>query len=317
MVRVCPKCNIKLGSNDYYFCSTCGEPLPENLSKPNDSVKQIIEFRLDQKVHKELFANFKPVFQKVSETLNLKGMAAAFFIGIIIVGIFLIAMFYLDRSSPDSNDGRSDDKATSPAIIKKATVDLDNVFKTHLFGADKIIEYIPSDVEVYIEAHDLPSFLDFFKVINPDYDSFSDQLKELAGEHFSIFITEKEGEFNWTIVTLNKAVLLENAGEEVKLEELEWLTIEEFEDVRIISTTTESVQNVKEAKQGTCKNLALNPAYVAAKQSLPKSGQVFVMTFSEKGKTFIKALNNFDLPEEIKVMVDSYTNTNKDFVVIY
>ena len=32
--RTCPKCNFRLGNFDHYFCTNCGEVLPDDLSNP-------------------------------------------------------------------------------------------------------------------------------------------------------------------------------------------------------------------------------------------------------------------------------------------
>lgn len=315
MVRICPKCNKKLGSNDYYFCSGCGEKLPENLCKVNSTVRRVIDFQPEKKEHKEFLANLKPVFGKVSDTLNLQGMLAAFFISVIIVGIFLIVIYYFDNLSLVKLDDKDTEEKSSRQIVSKnAASDLDTNFKSHIFGSDKIADFAPGNLDVYIEAHDLTELLDLFLQVNGDYEDFGKELKEIASDHFSVLITKKGDDYIWTIITLNKGLLTDD---DIKIPKLDWLNVEKVGEALIVSTDPEEIENVKDTKEGVRTSLNQNSSYITAMRGIPKSGQVFIMTFSPEGKEFMKEISELSLPENLKKVVDSYNKISNEFIVIY
>ncbi|OGC70191.1 hypothetical protein A2415_00780 [candidate division WWE3 bacterium RIFOXYC1_FULL_39_7] len=316
MARICPNCKNKLGVFDYYFCSNCGETLSVDQLNTDASFKKVINFVPPKRKGAEFVNNLKPVFQQVSHVINLK-LILAVLLALIAIGFptyVLIEKFQLGKGLNLKRDV-SDSIDLTGIGASQNSLKLSLNLKSHVFGTDKIAEYIPYDIDLYVEGQDLHKLGELLSESDPYYTDLVNSLQKDFGVHFAIFAKETEGQINWGLVLIP----LDSTGEvNLDISEYSWLKAARVEGAYVISNNETMLLSVNEAKAKISRNLQMHPKYILSKNALPKSGQFYILALTPKGKEFVSQLDkSIKAPDLFRNVVNSYSKSNLDDVVVF
>src|SRR4030043_1715127 len=173
MTRVCPKCGFYLRSFNHYFCSSCGSKLPAEIVIPDDSFVQVSYLREITKVHmgtKNIISNY------ISRIRNFKAKKIVFLFIFLAFGTLLIlAKLGLEKVKVNINMKKASSTLTS--IVNS------NLNKKDTLGSKAITDYVPYDVDVYIETTDYKSLGDLLLDIDKNYYLLVSRFEELVKPH--------------------------------------------------------------------------------------------------------------------------------------
>ncbi|RJR27484.1 hypothetical protein C4561_02195 [candidate division WWE3 bacterium] len=316
MVRICPTCNNKLGIYDYFFCSVCGTALPSELVNSGYSFVKTINFIPEKKKGLEFLHNLKPVLLRVSHILNLKLVLAVLLV-MIAVGFpiyVLIDKYQFGRGLSLKRDTEVTQNVQEPNAGKNA-LKLSLSLKSHVFGTDKISEWIPYDADFYVEGQDLNSLADKFVVVKPHYLELAEYVKDNFSQHFAFFGMRVEDEMYWSVVLFP---VNPEGGVNIDLSNYEWLETLKIDDAILIANHPLLLAKSEEAKSRVSRNLQMNPKYILSKNAAPKSGQLYILALTNEGKEESKNKETeFGSSEDLFKIIQSFNQSGLEDVVIY
>lgn len=320
--RVCPKCSSKLSKLDNYFCSVCGEKLPDEIVSRPPAIKleehplQLVGFfeslqsklpkrkeKTETSKNKEVPVNEAPAFKKTNTMLYV-------LIAVIVLGI--VSFFGLDILA--------DLQSVSPLPVREVEQRGSNIvvydlkMSSNLFGSDFITDYIPADVDAYFESHDLQRFLTRYAKDKNFNASLIDQSEKLVNQHFAAFTKEINGDQSWSFIVIPKDTeLVELVIEDVNLPNWHMQIVE---DRLVITTHPEIFDQVRDAKQKVSMNLSLSPKFSTALKNVPTDGQVMVIVLEDRGFESLKSAKDEDITDYLSDVIDAIIESGFNEVVL-
>lgn len=311
MERVCPECKYNLGSNDINFCSNCSKELPESLVIPSKNHRREILFEQENKEKISIIKLLAEPIRNFLHIINIKQLLVIF--GALTVlgvpGYFLYTRLNYGEPLQLSVQPK-DPNYVNPNNV----VSVETEYITHIFGADKITKYVPYDVDYYFEAHDLKAFASQLVSLDPFYEEYISELQEYTTDHFAFFVQELNDERYFTFILFPDDAVL--GGELPDLPDYEWLTVARVGAALVLTTRPEVVQEVTDVYKGMSKSVDQNAVFASAKSTSPKSGKVFMVTFTDAGRDYLKSYSNPNISEDMKKVLEKYKGQNSNNLVV-
>src|SRR3989339_847536 len=189
MVRICPNCNSRLLDYEYFFCTSCGNPLPDNLVLKNRNFRHVFDFTPEISKKGVTPSHFAEVLLRAGQILNLQAVLLILVIMAAFVVIFnlLFTKYGLGNLIFPAKAILKGNPLAVSKVVGKNSLDLGTNYQSHIFGADKIIEYVPSDIDLYLEANDLKALTNIFAYFKPEYKLLVEQMKGRYTSHFVVY----------------------------------------------------------------------------------------------------------------------------------
>jgi hypothetical protein len=315
--RICPKCQKRLGSNEHYFCSACGAALPPGLTLHVDIIQRSVyspppknpEIVTYAKGAIEALKKARGMFTKEEITVGLAGLA-------VILITFTVFLYYqsVQRSMEVASPGEAAVRDDLSAQADSRIMDLELNFKSALFGADRITDFIPRDVDFYWESYDYGGVLDTVLEKDIPYKELLRASRSLLGDHFAVFSLELGGNREWGAVFIPRDLgLLTWALEEIKEDKVSFRLVG---DKLVAATHDDIFVMVDNAQRGVELNLADKPQYVTTRVLLPNDGQMLVMFLSDEAKEAIEASVKNLSHDSLDAYIDKILKSGYDGLVV-
>ena len=311
-VRLCPKCQHELKSYDHFFCSNCGETLPENVSDPNVPIKTLISYyTFEESKSPKPVKLFKHLSIGVKARENRKYISIALIL--ILVGIVSERLYgiimndseitFTPKTTIEVQPSSSVEVINTPLTLQKGPF-LNNDFS----------KIVPSDISVYVEFNDL-SFLDF--VTADDLD-----IKEKSTGKAALFKTNKDLDNGWgALVELRQESIVEVAAALNKFTE-KGLKAGIFERYLLVSSSENVYENMLRAKDSLILNLMRNPAYSQVKAKTIPEGKILFLKVSQDKDTALGEVMTYEFLGEgealstISKLLEQVLNSSYNELVI-
>ncbi|MFC1700036.1 hypothetical protein ACFLZ4_00120 [Patescibacteria group bacterium] len=300
MVRTCPSCKSKLDASSSYFCSFCGQKLPEELKSSPKSVRNTRVF-LSKKKPSDIIS----VFTDFRFKKTLIGL------GLVFIAVFAAFVFFKNFRSSDEDKTTQQLSSGKGKISYKNTKEGDLDMITANFNQYDARNYTPYDVDFYFEFSDFSKFSDYFGFLGSNYFTLSENLSGKVSSFFSVFVSIGEEGYIWNFIFFPAEGYGGVSGE------YEDLYIESVEGAIVVSTSESVINSVRSAKTGISKNLSLHPSYVSIKNNLPPEGKVFMISLTDKGKNYVLGLKNSDVPTKFSNLIQSLEDIRSNYLVIF
>jgi hypothetical protein len=307
--RTCPNCNSRLGHFDSYFCSSCGAELPDDISLSPTNHLRVVGVSVVDTNLKKVWDSLKQVFEQVSNAVSIREVLL-----LIMFFVFLGLPVFLGIKKYGSELSLVGRKEEAPPVdhVEIGGIDVEENFKSNVFGANFVTEYIPSEIDVYLEAHDFQKFSFLVGVTDDEFLNLAKDLSTSMDSHFGLFLKEYDGEMKWAFVLFPFETYYE---ETVDFDEYERYYVGEVDNSLVVTNQEDILDLVESSKEGLTKNLDLNSNFVSYKASLPKSGQFLVVSLTEAGQEYLEDLQQLDLPDEFEVLLDRYLSQDSESIV--
>ena len=302
MLRICPNCKSKLDVSSSYFCSFCGQRLPEELKVVPKSVRNTKRYVSRRKSSPlvNILTDFR--FKKTVIGLGLISLAVT------VAFIFFSNSNFWENEDTNSSIKQSDESEKEVSYKNTKQSDLEMaVSGFNQFGS---INYVPDDSSFYFEFSDLSVFNELFSFLNTSYGSLIKSLEGKVSPFFAVFISQEKENYIWNFIFFPAEGYGGVSGE------YEDLYIDKVEGVVVITPSEEIIRKVKFAKTGISKNLALNSSYISIKSNLPPEGKIFMISLTEEGKNFVLGLKNSDIPSDFLDLIQSFEDSKSNYLVI-
>lgn len=296
--RNCPNCNEILGEYDYFFCSACGEKLPEELVRKPHSIR-IKTYKLEKSTKKATL----PIVKKIKDKKFIYSFLLLTFIGVVLAGIYstgITDLIMVQFSDGGQNVVIPEEVVENTNIVK---TDENVVLKKGDFSKTDLATYFPSETDFYFEAFDISNFSSYFSNI--------EGLSELFTRSQVLFESNFAGGYlvdpnSWVFVFgLKDETLVEKILEDLENENWELYL---FDEVLVMAQKEDLVDEIKDVEEKISPSLALNSSYVKKIQKLPSEGAVKVVFMNENIKSsfsqYYEVLNE-DISPLLRKVVNS------------
>ena len=260
-----------------------------------------------------LSKSFNSVGKKIFGMVDMKMLAMGISIGVLItICFYLLVRYTLPTFTNLDIDMDNDNKEESIIVAPTKPsniVTLDINLTPGIFGQYKVTEYVPYDVDLYMEFNDFNSFEPYFNFLGGEILTLSESIKGKVQPFYSAFLVTRDGNKYWTFVFFPTDVDL-NVGSYTGL------TSEKIGNAVVLSTNEIMIDEINAVKAGNQKSLALNSAFVLIKNNLPVEGKAFITTFNDSGKTEIENMLAKTTSDDIKLIIEKYKELNSNYIVI-
>ena len=291
MSRICPACNINLGSYDNYFCSNCGNKLPQEMVSTNPDLRAKVFVPSYLVVKKKFSLDFiyLPSFKK--------SVAFVFIICVFLFSSFSFIKFYPRLRQLAFGKNNLVKPKINSDMGKQAPLDLDLELKSSLFGSDRIAEYVPEEVILYLEADDLKKFIELYARDSGLGKDLINKIAPLLGDHFAFFVTLNEGEYDWNFIFIPKDE--QKLSIELKNTDEKYWNFGIVEGKLVMASNKRVIEDVRLAKNKISLNMSLSTSYVKEKQNLLPKGQVLIILFSDEGVSALEVIKGFKVSSNL------------------
>jgi len=315
MVRTCPFCKSHLSLSDKFFCSECGEALPQDLVVHNNPKSKTLEF-VSSIVPKKTIAG-------VNRTSTYKKNKIKVLLLIVVTLLIpVLALFLFEKTAVMINKMVMPSNAQSIVTSSKETVgEQNNNFVIHpkcsfsegiLLNTD-LVKLIPFNADFYLESQDsvglFKELIDSEIITEPKFVSFYDEYKNSLSNSLGFFVMKKPSEYVYGIVS--KAQNLN-----ISQEEMAKYSASKVGEFVVLTTDSTVMSDVKDASVGTAKNFSLNPTYASAKLLLPKKGKLVILPASKVGKGYLFQLLDNNPSSNILLIVNEFLDSKLDYAVV-
>ncbi len=308
MDRICPSCKENLSTIGDYFCYKCGAKLPPELTASDVRVGKT-SLTPPKFIFKEEFIKIPAIAKKI--------LLLPLLILLVVLGYFFFQKLISRKVEITSNvqvQGASDQ-------VIKTEVDLPET----TFGAANLVNLVPSNVDLFIEGKGLTRLLSAFTKIKSDSQIPSTNLKvsdidNLMESSYVIFSKTYEATSGakaraWGLASKSK--------NEEKVKELMGSTKEATWSIRLIkdyvvvSNDKGLFKEVGDSLDRVSLNLGLNSRYASAKNSLPKSGKLFILILTKTASNELKELKNNEIfNPDFQKLIDILLTKDKNSYVV-
>jgi hypothetical protein len=315
MKRICPFCKSVLHKNSSFFCSSCGNVLPDELQLKKVSLRNVREMNEAESRLVSLSKSFKGIGKNIFDMVDTKILAIGISLGILIaVCFYLLVRFTLPTFTNLDIDKITNGDEKEESIVVSTTkpsniISLETGIKSGIFGQNKVTEFVPYDVDLYMEFNDFSTFEPYFNFLGGELFTLSESIKDKVNPFYSAFLVTRDGNKYWTFIIFPLEGDL-NAGS------YSGLTTDNIENFTVISTNEVVIEEVKATKLGTQKSLALNPSFVLIKNTLPVEGKILITTFNDSGKLELENILAKTTSDDIKLIINKFKELKSNFIVI-
>lgn len=280
MTRICPGCNSRLGSYDYYFCSSCGAKLPPQLVTAEGlHVRKVPYIEVIER---------KKGSTALTDTLSILGETRGVFSYLIIflgigslvgIGLFFYTTLIKPTLPPKTNIPLADlDKAEEIILNNEETSDVQESDITEsdslgIFGSSEVYTYFPAEALLAGEffgkeaLNNWPPFMDSEQVELNSYVS-----------HYGYILESFEIE-DIPTVSFGTILFFEDAPDLEKINEIFSDTkyiVRELDNAIVVTDTIEMYDSIEGTKLGMKKSMGATPAFQNITSSLPTKGNGFM-----------------------------------------
>jgi hypothetical protein len=306
MIRICPNCKAKLGSFDNYFCSECGNALPQELVLVNVRFKQTIEIEQEPGKTDILLKSFKESLTKVFTVANM---------GETLLAITLLAavgyptytlmqrMINTLNTSPVIVPVSKVEQSTSSSLAIKST------YKVGSFNPT-FANYVPYDADTYVEIADFRGFAEDYALYDKAYAQLVADLEKSISPSFGAFL--KNGA--WTCILLPNDRDFDVSV--INLSNYPWLKAKVVTNALVITTDETVLKDVEDSKGGITKNLSLNSKFVTGRSKLSSQGKIMIVNLTSKGMAQLESLRDKNIPVNFKTLLNTFINSKVDSTVV-
>ncbi len=316
MVRICPFCRSKLGLYDRYFCTSCGNTLPAELTESKRYEKKVIEHE-DAKVFHGPKIDLKKIIYPLLLLVSTVTLAFVWY-SLLLPPIIGRTLTYTLQKNAEVlktvEQGIPGKTVVTPAVITSQNV----ITPSCSFSSGSLIDpdlekLVPYDVDLYMESDDPKAFLrgliDSGIVSDSKFKAFYDAQKVNFLGPAGFFVTKYSSGYIYGIAFMLKDV----SGKDKLSGEY---NISFSGNYAVLVTDKSAMEEIKDVVDGLGKNLALNPIYASAKLTLPKEGKLFILPITKNGRGFLFQLLDKNLTGEMSVIVNSFLDSKLDYAVV-
>jgi hypothetical protein len=315
MTRICPFCKSKLGLYDRYFCTSCGNTLPAELTESSSSQKKVV--RHEVKSSKKISVNL----EKIANLLLVVFSALALILILyrLLFPVIIEKKITLESLKKAESSKTADQSVSEKIIVNPVVVASRNVISPNcsfLIGSlidPNLGKLVPYEVDLYMESNDSRIFLkeivDSEIVSDSKFKDFYDAQKSNFLGPMGFFVTKTSTNYIYGIV-----LMLKDVSNKDKISEK--YNISFVGSYAVLVTEKSAVEEIEGVVKGLEKNLVLNPVYASAKSALPKEGKLFILPITKNGKGFLYQLLDKKLTDEMSSIVNSFLDSKLDYAVV-
>ncbi len=291
--RICPKCKNNLYNSSYYFCSSCGEALPDSVIL-NPEFGKVKKHILSKKDIKSEF--IKPELIKIPKLKFNKYVVYA-----LVALIFISAATYFFYKIPFSG------KIISPPLLRvgnsRNVIYFKNSPSSEPFIYAEAASYLPYETDLFIEINSLKEISNAFSFNLVPFNTIS-EISDKAFLSHSI----QDGKDAWIILlpvkkddfaTLKFADNFINSYWKASLNDT----------FLIISSDSNLFNLVKDVKSQKAKSLDLNPQFQKSLENLRKSGSIMVITLNANGRKQFEGFSAYYREKQFLDLMDETIKT--------
>ena len=283
-VRLCPKCQHELKSYDHFFCSNCGETLPENVSDPNVPIKTLVSYyTYEESKSPKTVKVLKHFVSGVKAKENRKYIVIALlliFAGVISERLYGVIM---NNSEIVLTPKKTVEIPPSPSI---EIINTPLSLQKGPFLNNDFAKLVPSDISIYLEFNDL-SFLEF--VTENDLG-----IKDKSAGKAALFKTNKDLDNGWgAIIELKQESIVEVAAELDQFKE-KGLKAGISDKYLLVSASENIYENMLRAKDSLILNLVRNPFYSQTKAKAVPEGKILILKMSQVNDAALEEVLKFN-----------------------
>lgn len=329
--RICPKCNSSLHQSDRYFCSSCGEKLPQELInvpspirvkdyyalQPLFSFKRIVDSlkkpkddaeNLEQKSAEQIDEDIIRKSKNIEFKRQMGMILAVVFIilSVLFVGLY----FFVNIESQNSPENIENNSQTYVNTMFMDLQLVENNFESKLIG------FVPFDALVYIEGTDLHSIVSNYVDANTLKLSpgLFLEIPELFEKEFVAFAVQYNEKPEWFIVlTPVNSVEMAQLSQEL---DHDYLRFKMIDDRLVISTHGDSFEIVEAVKNKQALSLSQNPQYVRAKTKVSPIGSLLVIFQEELGREVLRDTAQQNVGSDVFTVLTDIVEANHQELVI-
>lgn len=320
--RICSNCRNYLGSNDYYFCSSCGNALDSNLIQPLDIVRVTTYVPQETFQSKYLKKAINWVKKIVVEKESQKILFLILSVVAVILYTFLVVAFLnkfpgvgdklmgTNRKTTDVREEASETTTPRPNVVSISLLKSTN---SGTFGSENILSFVPKDADIFVECFCLKESVQSLLETSPHYPLVK-QLEPGLQEHFALFgINTEEGWEGGGVFIPKDVEEVEKIVEEIELEEAYF---EIINGKLIVATKEDIIREVEYSSNGETLSLAQSPLFVSATVGLPKEGLGMLLLLTDDGKEMLNFVGETTVVGGLKTLVEELSKSGYNELII-
>ncbi|MFZ2664020.1 MAG: TFIIB-type zinc ribbon-containing protein [Patescibacteria group bacterium] len=316
MKRICPFCKSVLHGNNVCFCTSCGNVLPDNIQLKDISSRNVREMNDVESHSLNLSKFFKNALKNISSNLDTRILLTGIGIGILVtICFYLLVRFTLPSfTGLNANETieeveKKDKSLVSSPNTPNNILNLSTSLKSGIFGQGGVANYVPHDVDLYMEFNDFSSFEPFFNFLGGEIFTLYENIKENVRPFYCAFLATRDGKEYWSFIFFP-------LKEDINVGSYSGLVTKKVGSALVVSENDLMIEEVESSKSGTQKSLSLDPSYVLVKNNLPVEGKVFVIALNDANKLKVVNILAKTTSEELKLVITSFKELNSNFMVV-
>lgn len=320
MKRICPFCKSHMQTNSVYFCTSCGNVLPESLQLRNLSFRKSITLvfgkkKKERKSSKELISK---VLKDIPTLYLLLGVLS--FLLIIIGFVFLVR--YSNSRISEMVENRSNvvtQESTPNKVLKpssdsnlkdeksKGSSETNLNIKIGDFGQNDIYDYVPYDADFYVEVNDTSTLSSYFGFMGGEFFTLVEGIKNNLNQSYAAFFIDNGVHRDWVIIVFP-------VDKDIDLSSYSKLNVKLVDKALVISNEPGLVTEVSNSKSGIAKSLSLNPLFINMKSDIPKKGKLLLLSLTDEGKSVVTDIVRDTSSDELKSIVKEFESTKSNYL---
>lgn len=300
MNRICPNCSITLSNHEYFFCTTCGNALPE-------------EYILRDTSFKVTRTNFTPVATAVNldiKKLDLKRYLKPVSIGFGLLLLFLSPFLANNYLSYQRALSRLNLRPTSgdnvQPLYNSVTVPLE--LGSGPLADEEILSYLPEEVDLYIEVYGFKDLVFFQNTLN-NYSFIEDVENRVA-----VVLGYLDSEDALGIVLrIKDSVFSEDELKDQLSENFEYYIKDGY---LVLSNNSAFLEDSRESSSGIQKHLGLSSKFKEKRNVLSETGGMLYVNLGSESQSVRDIINYYGIDSQIIELYESILKEEKDNLVV-
>ncbi len=315
MKRICPFCKSELSTNDVYFCTSCGSVLPDSLQIKYvfKNIKKATVKKKNPVINAEVLKNSLEGF---TEIFSLKSVIIGIVLGLVLgFGLFIFSRLTNSNISSTATKLNVKDSKSNVVVpneeakIKTESIEMDLDLKLGPFGQKKVHEYIPYDADLYMEFNDSSTLEPYFGFLGGEFFTLTENIKGKIDPFYVAFSMTRGIKRGWVIITFI-------TDENVNLGTYKTMTTERIDNLLLISSEPVLIDEIRLAKAGISKSLALHPILISIKPTISAEGKIFILKNTKDGDRVIDELMEKTYSSELKSVIEKFRDLETNHLVI-
>jgi hypothetical protein len=325
MIRHCPNCDAVLKSGDHFFCTSCGTELPSNLIVADKSFHRVSHLRVPAPVTSERRSMrdiLVSVLRKVRERKDsLIALGLIIFLVVFSISMVLILKARSERTTLSSTFPTSvATSASKPVAVDSGPTASSGTISSGsaseiLLKSDAIAQYIPADVDIYIETTNRARVKHLLSETDARYSLLLNSLDPFITAHSGVIITNIEGTPVTSVVLFLYAEDFDATT--IDLAGYEWLQLHREGLALLLSTDPDVIPAMLAAKEGLAKNMVKSAQYVTFMHAdTVSSGDTLFYSSSPTTKLALTELLGDISDMMLRAIVSTYSEKEDNFVIL-